>query len=117
MQPSDPARSREALAQQEFLTALVTGAPTPAGFDAELVAHQAAALIRKQARLVANEDPALALSLGTEFDALFVGYARENPLRTGDRTGDTRRFARWLESNGPTSAGRTVAGRRSARTD
>jgi hypothetical protein len=98
--PPDPAdaRAREAVAQREFLRALVTDAAVPRGFDAEHVAHQAAALTRKRGRLVAYDRPDLALPLGADFEAVFARYARANPLHTDDRTGDAHRFARWLEA-------------------
>jgi hypothetical protein len=100
MPQPDPhqARQAQALAQTQFLRALLAGGPPPTGFSPELLAQQSSALVRKRRRLVARAAPVFELSLGAEFEPLFNTYARERPLSSVQPRDDARIFARWLNA-------------------
>ncbi|WP_320783610.1 DUF692 domain-containing protein [Streptomyces sp. CRN 30] len=131
-----PARQRLALGQAALLSALVAGAPAPAGFDPERLDVQARALAGKRADVVAKVAPELPEILGGSYRPAFLGYAREHPMTGGYRhdaldfaeyllragrveDAGTRRQVRawWLERSGPAprSARRSVRLARTAR--
>ncbi|MFG1790527.1 hypothetical protein [Nocardia sp. NPDC049149] len=74
---SPPRREAEVLAerQAELVRALVSGGPTPPGFDTEAVAAAARALLHKRARDVARRYPQLAHACGDDFVPRFAAWA------------------------------------------
>lgn len=82
---ADPVRTGLGLAQAAVLSALVAGAPAPAGFDAGRLAVQSRALAGKRAEVVAKVAPELPVILGPAYRAAFLAYARRNPLSGGYR--------------------------------
>jgi hypothetical protein len=103
------ARRRLAARQAALLSALVAGAPPPAGMDAERVAVQAEALIAKRRRVAQRAWPELAAALGDEFAPAFEEYARAIPRRSGPAVGPARSdavdFALHLSRRGLLPAG------------
>jgi hypothetical protein len=79
--PDPPSRETEALAerQAELVRALVSGAATPRGFDAEAVAIASRALLHKRAREVARRYPQLANACGADFTIRFTTWAATVP--------------------------------------
>ena len=73
--------------QAELVAALVAGAPTPAGFDADRVAVTRHALLRKRAGEVSRAWPELAASLGNRWPAAFVAWAAGRPPQGSLRDG------------------------------
>ncbi|WP_069161373.1 hypothetical protein [Nocardia altamirensis] len=78
---SPPDRAAETLAerQAELVRALVSGGPTPSGFDTEAVAAAARALLHKRARDVARRYPQLAHACGDDFTPRFTTWAATVP--------------------------------------
>ncbi|MEU4656185.1 DUF692 domain-containing protein [Streptomyces sp. NPDC023723] len=93
------ARRRLALAQDALLSALVAGAPVPAGFDRARLAVQARALAGKRADVVAKVAPELPVILGPAYRPAFLGYARGRPMTGGYRR-DALDFAAHLVRTG-----------------
>ncbi|GHH36855.1 multinuclear nonheme iron-dependent oxidase [Streptomyces candidus] len=85
----DPARQRVALAQAALLSALLTGAPVPEGFDGPRLRVQSRALTAKRADIVAKVAPELPEILGSRpgsgFRPAFSAYARTRPMSAGYR--------------------------------
>jgi uncharacterized protein len=103
------ARRRLAARQAALLSALVAGAPPPAGMDAERVAVQAQALIAKRRRVAQRAWPELAAALREGFAPAFDEYARTTPRRTRPASGAARsdavEFALHLSGRGLLPAG------------
>jgi hypothetical protein len=93
--PND-ARARLAAEQERLVQCLTAGGATPQGFDAGQVATAAQALMRKRSRGVARTWPALAKSLGDDFEDLFARYAASQAQPTGGYLEDGEQFAQWL---------------------
>ncbi|MFP2933812.1 hypothetical protein ACLESO_53515 [Pyxidicoccus sp. 3LG] len=95
------ARERLARAQEELARALGTGAPVPAGFDAERVRAAGRALMDKRRRLVERAWPSLALALGADFTSRFESWATHHPMTVEPSPlADGRRFAESLRVAG-----------------
>ncbi|WP_093798464.1 DUF692 domain-containing protein [Streptomyces sp. Wb2n-11] len=94
-----PARTRLALAQTALLSALVAGAPAPAGFDAARLRVQSRALAGKRADVVAKVAPELPEILGSGYRAAFLAYAASRPMTSGHRR-DALDFAEHLLATG-----------------
>ena len=92
------ARDELGARQASLIAALVAGAGTPTGVDAERVRIQAAALLAKRGRGVAHAEPELAAALDKSFGAAFADYARRLP-REGRSADDAAAFARYLLSS------------------
>jgi hypothetical protein len=86
---SDGVESREELARRQaaVVAALVTGAPTPPGFDEPAVRASAAALLRKRAGETAAVWPLLAAALGPQWSSQFAVWAAIRPTRGALRDG------------------------------
>ncbi|MEX5636141.1 DUF692 domain-containing protein [Parafrankia sp. FMc2] len=98
-------------AQRALLAALVAGAPLPAGFDADRVEAQAAALVEKRLWGVAHRLPDLVDQLDGRFPHLFRDYAAGTPRPPGGLLADARAFAAFAARHlGP--GGAAVPGRR-----
>ena len=91
---------REELArtQASLVAALVAGAPTPPGFDEQLVRATAASLRVKRAGEVAHAWPALATSLGPQWMSTFASWAAGRPPAGSLRDG--WELARSLDRQG-----------------
>jgi hypothetical protein len=96
-EPAGGAAGRLGAQQAALVRALVAGGAVPAGFDPERVAATTAALVRKRAREVAKQWPALAYQLGAKFGSRFGAYAAANPRPNGGALADGLAFARTLE--------------------
>ena len=105
------ARDELGARQASLIAALVDGAATPTGVDAERVRIQAAALLAKRGRGVAHAEPELAAALDKSFGAAFADYARGRP-HEGRSADDAAGFARYLLSS---RRGRDRKVRRAAR--
>ena len=107
------ARRRLAARQAALLSALIAGAPPPAGLDAERVAAQAKALIAKRRRVAQRAWPELAAALGDAFAPAFDEYARATPRGTTPSSGQVRSdavdFALYLSRRGLLPRGFRVA--------
>ncbi|WP_030752522.1 DUF692 domain-containing protein [Streptomyces sp. NRRL F-5135] len=88
-------RDRLALGQTALLSALVAGAPVPAGFDSGRLGVQSRALVSKRAGVIAKVAPELPEILGDGFRPAFVSYATNRPMRAGYRR-DALDFAEHL---------------------
>ncbi|MBD3556931.1 DUF692 family multinuclear iron-containing protein [Streptomyces sp. SP18CM02] len=82
---SDAARDRTAVAQTALLSALVAGAPAPAGFDPARLRVQSRSLAAKRADVVAKVAPELPEILGDGYRAAFLAYAGGRPMSGGYR--------------------------------
>jgi hypothetical protein len=92
-----PDRRRYGDEQAAFLHALRTGDPPPPGFAADDLAAASQSLIRKRARQVAADWPALVHALGPGYDEMFEGFARTTPPPVeGEGLADGFAFARQL---------------------
>ena len=80
-------RADLATRQAALVAALVAGAPVPPGFDVRRVAAARQALLRKRAGEVARHWPMLAAALGSDWFAVFAGWADGRPARGGLRDG------------------------------
>ncbi|MGW0561766.1 DUF692 domain-containing protein [Streptomyces sp. NPDC003016] len=94
-----PTRTHVALAQAALLSALVAGAPAPAGFDAARLRVQSRALAGKRADVVAKVAPELPEILGPGYRAAFLAYAASRPMSSGYRR-DALDFAEHLLATG-----------------
>ncbi|WP_433545196.1 DUF692 family multinuclear iron-containing protein [Streptomyces sp. CA-294286] len=85
----EAARQRVALAQAALLSALLTDAPVPEGFDGPRLRVQSRALTAKRADIVAKVAPELPEILGSRpgsgFRPAFFAYARSRPMSAGYR--------------------------------
>ncbi|MFI9628409.1 DUF692 domain-containing protein [Streptomyces sp. NPDC052042] len=97
--PPDAVRDRVAAAQTALLSALVTGAPAPPGFDERRLGVQSRALAAKRAGVVAKVAPELPEILGTGYRNAFLAYAERRPMAGGYRR-DALDFAEALLSTG-----------------
>jgi hypothetical protein len=97
---SEPARSRINQAQAALVGSLVTGNPTPEGFDDSRLRETAGALLNKRARAAAQAWPRLADALGRDYQERFRLYAMSAPLPQAGPTVDGRAFASALEKQG-----------------
>lgn len=94
---------REALAREQarLLRALLAEGPPPEGFDPAALRVEAAALLAKRRRVVAQLDPETAAELESGYAPLFDEYARENPRRVDSRARDDAvAFRAWLVARG-----------------
>ncbi|MDF6018103.1 DUF692 domain-containing protein [Streptomyces sp. JH34] len=89
------ARERTGLAQTALLSALVAGAPAPAGFDRRRLGVQSRALAAKRADVIAKVAPELPEILGDGYRDSFLAYARNRPMSAGYRR-DALGFAEHL---------------------
>jgi hypothetical protein len=99
--PADPvtARRRLAAAQTQLLAALVSGAPSPPGFDPDRLRAQTDALVAKRRELVARLRPDLVEAGGAQFTARFDRYARTHPRPMEGARADADAFAAALEAS------------------
>jgi hypothetical protein len=97
--------------QRALVAALVSGAPTPAGFDGRLVGIARLALLRKRAGEVARHWPMLAAGLGERWLPEFRRWAEGRPPQGGLRDGWD--LARALRASGELTgpAGEELAAR------
>jgi hypothetical protein len=84
--------------QAALVAALVAGAPTPPGFDEQLVRATASTLRVKRAGEVAHAWPALAASFGPRWTSTFAGWAEGRAPAGSLRDGWD--FARELAGRG-----------------
>ncbi|QWF76878.1 hypothetical protein [Amycolatopsis sp. CA-230715] len=94
---------RRKLAEQQaaLLEALLSGGPSPAGFDEDRVHVERKVLRAKRRRVVGYLRPDLPDALGGRFAALFDTYADERPKFVGTRAReDAAAFAAWLVDRG-----------------
>ncbi|MEU7041638.1 DUF692 domain-containing protein [Streptomyces varsoviensis] len=105
------ARRRLAAAQSGLLSALVAGAPVPAGFDGTRLRVQAEALAAKRAAVVAKVAPELPGVLGDGYRPAFLRYARTRPLTGGFRR-DALSFVEHLLASKDETEPRDRAARR-----
>ncbi|GAB0106637.1 hypothetical protein JMUB6875_56230 [Nocardia sp. JMUB6875] len=68
--------------QEALVRALVAGADTPAGFDAQDLAATAHGLLHKRADEVRRRFPRLAHAVGPDFTARYLDWARTRPKTT-----------------------------------
>ncbi|WP_326553028.1 hypothetical protein [Micromonospora sp. NBC_01813] len=106
-----PERARLAAAQHALITALVTDAPDPVGFDHRRLSAARTALLRKRAGETARHWPMLAHSLAGRWPDDFVDWAAGRPSTGGLRDGWD--FVReWSEASElPALAARELAER------
>ncbi|PPK64683.1 hypothetical protein V5P93_005927 [Actinokineospora auranticolor] len=98
-------RAELAAAQAELLRAVLAGGPVPDGFDAAAVRVEAAALLAKRRRIVAQLAPGVAEEVGDRYAELFAAYAAGNPRVTGSRfREDAAAFETWLVERGEIEA-------------
>ncbi len=81
-----PARSL-AQRQSELVAALVSGGPTPPGFDPQRVAATTDALLRKRADEVGARWPSLPTQFGPQWNDEFTRWARKRPPQGSWRDG------------------------------
>jgi hypothetical protein len=99
------ARDRLAADQAALLAAVLTDGPVPSGFDERVVRVEAAALLAKRRRIVAQLAPDVAGDLGERFAPLFDEYARTRPRTVGSRArDDAADFTTWLVARGEWAA-------------
>lgn len=96
---TDAARRRLAHAQNELLSALITGGPPPDGFDPERLRVQRRALLVKRANVLTKVAPEPAEILAGDFRDLFFAYARTRPMTDGYHR-DATDFVRHLLDTG-----------------
>ena len=94
---TSPGRSL-AQRQADLVAALVSGGPTPPGFDPRRVAATADALLRKRAEEVGKRWPALRAQLSTQWTDEFSQWARTRPPLGSWRDGWD--YARHLDTAG-----------------
>jgi hypothetical protein len=104
--PPEPSPDRMngnlAARQAELVSALVAGAPVPAGFDGRLLGVARDALLRKRAGDVARHWPLLAAGLGDAWTTTFARWAAVRPTRGSLRDGWD--LGRALAAGGPLPA-------------
>ena len=98
---SAPDREAYAARQAQLLDSLLRGDGPPPGFAAAQADAAGTSLRRKRGRAVARAWPALALSLGDEFDARFDAFAHDTGVdESAEPLRDGLAFARWLAAAG-----------------
>jgi hypothetical protein len=94
-------RAAYAARQAQLLESLLRGDEPPRGFVAAQTDAAGSSLRRKRGRAVARAWPALALSLGDEFDARFDAFAADGGVdESAEPLRDGLAFARWLVAGG-----------------
>jgi hypothetical protein len=89
-----------AAAQERFVSALVSGAELPPGFDERGSRAMSAILLGKRRNAVRRAVPRIPQRVGAEFVARFDEFARAKPLsKKQTPLGDAIAFLGWLRRN------------------